>query len=139
MLFGLLTRASSYASKQEVCKPHKAGHGILWINATFNIFHTCIQVICTFSFLAAPQGGEGGEAGGCCSPIPCAFLHPPFVLFFPSHSADAMLRTSTGFSLAIHPSSHLPTRKSSGTLTSQNSKDFLLLTLSFLNPKPRAK
>lgn len=67
MLFDLLSRASSYA-----CKLHKAERGILWIDATFNILHTCIQVFCAFSFLALLQGGAGGEAGGCCSPIPCA-------------------------------------------------------------------
>lgn len=45
MLIGLLIMTSSYPSKQKVCKPHKAGHEILWIDATSKIFHPHILAL----------------------------------------------------------------------------------------------
>lgn len=68
---------------------------------------------------------------GPSSPVRSARSPPTSRPFLPLRSVGGTPKTSTGFSPATHPSSHLPTTKSSGTLTSQNLKDFPSLTLSF--------
>lgn len=65
MLFGLLARASSYGPEQKVCKVHKTGQKILWIDATFKIFHPHI--------LALLHYGENYCSPICILKCVCAF------------------------------------------------------------------